>query len=384
MKIWHKLKEQPWANMAFAACFAILFYLAVTHLYLVLRVLSAVYGWIRPVFLGIIIAYVLNPMANWFERSVCRKMKKRHTRRGMATGLTLLLVILVVVVLMLLLIPQLIDSISTFFANFSGYSRSLQAMLEQTEMQSADGFLDLTDVIDKLRTVLGSLTTVIGDNMGSIGGVASSIGSGVFDAVLAFIVAIYILADKYRLKALLRRLLHLFLSDSRYDFLVTYWKRCNDIFVRFIVFDLLDGVLVGVINCIFMLIAGIPYSVLISVVVGVTNLAPTFGPVAGAVIGGLILLLVNPWYALWFLIFTVILQVIDGYVLKPKLFGGSLGVPAIWILITLIIGGRMLGVPGILLAIPFSAIIMSVCREFFPQMFRAEREKGDDEEEDGP
>ena len=106
-----------------------------------------------------------------------------------------------------------------------------------------------------------------------------------------------------------------------------------------------------------MSIAGIPYSVLISLVVGVTNLAPTFGPIVGAIIGGFVLVLVNPLHALWFIIFTIILQTIDGYVLKPKLFGGSLGVPGVWILISIIVGGRILGVTGILLAIPFAAIV---------------------------
>ena len=98
-------------------------------------------------------------------------------------------------------------------------------------------------------------------------------------------------------------------------------------------------------------------------VVGVTNLAPTFGPILGAVIGSFILLLINPWYALVFLIFTIALQTLDGYVIKPRLFGGQLGVPSIWILISLIVMGRMFGVPGILLSIPFAAIINFIYQE---------------------
>ncbi len=108
---------------------------------------------------------------------------------------------------------------------------------------------------------------------------------------------------------------------------------------------------------------------LISVVVAVTNLAPTFGPIAGGAVGALILLLVNPLDALWFLIFTVVLQTLDGYVIKPRLFGESLGVPAVWILITLIVGGRMFGMIGILLAIPIAAIILFACKELFPYLF---------------
>ena len=107
-----------------------------------------------------------------------------------------------------------------------------------------------------------------------------------------------------------------------------------------------------------------PYATLISVVVGVTNLAPTFGPILGGVIGAFILLLVNPWYSLWFLIFTLILQTCDGYVIKPKLFGETLGVSSLWILVCIIVGGRMFGVIGILLAIPIAAIIDFIFREY--------------------
>jgi predicted PurR-regulated permease PerM len=112
-----------------------------------------------------------------------------------------------------------------------------------------------------------------------------------------------------------------------------------------------------------MMIAGMPFVSLISVIVGVTNLMPTFGPMIGAAIGAFILVLVEPMHALAFLIFTLVLQLLDGYILKPKLFGGSLGVPAAWILISIVVGGKLFGVVGIVLAIPFSAIVVFVFEE---------------------
>ena len=169
--------------------------------------------------------------------------------------------------------------------------------------------------------------------------------------------AIYFLADKERLKGSFDRLLKRLMKADRYKAFAGFWARCNGILIRYIAFDIIDGVIVGVANFIFMSVAGIPYSVLISVLVGVTNLAPTFGPIVGGILGGFILVLVNPLQALWFIIFTIILQTIDGYVLKPKLFGGSLGVPGVWILVSIVIGGRVFGVAGILLAIPFAAIV---------------------------
>ncbi|MBQ3790162.1 MAG: AI-2E family transporter [Lachnospiraceae bacterium] len=369
MKLLKNFSQKPWFNTAMAICIGVLFYVIITHLYLFIAAFAQIYQWIRPVFLGLIIAYILNPLVKWFEKTLFKGIKNQGRRRGLATAVGILAVLLIIAFLLVLLIPQLADSVRTFVMNFGGYTTSLIAMLSDLQRDLANYHIDLSGQIGRIDEILGSISSVITNNMSGIVGVTSSIGSGVVDGILAFIVAIYFLADKHRLKEVLKHFLHHVLSEHHYTVLASYWKRSNDIFVRFIAYDLLDGLIVGVINAIFMLIMGIPYSVLISVIVGVTNLAPTFGPVVGAILGGLILLLVNPWYALWFVIFTIVLQVLDGYVLKPKLFGGSLGVPAIWILITLIVGGRMFGVPGILLAIPFAAIILFLCQELLPDIF---------------
>lgn len=157
--------------------------------------------------------------------------------------------------------------------------------------------------------------------------------------------------------------------------------------IRYILCDLLDGMIIGVANAVFMLLVGYPYVPLISVVVGVTNLAPTFGPILGAVIGAGILLLVNPWYALVFLIFTIALQTVDGYIIKPKLFGNTLGVPSIGILVSIIVFGRMFGAIGVLLAIPFAAIIDYIYKDgILPKLEsrRKLRREGQKAEEQAP
>ena len=135
-----------------------------------------------------------------------------------------------------------------------------------------------------------------------------------------------------------------------------------------------------------MMITGLPYAVLISVVVGVTNLAPTFGPIVGGVVGAFILVLVNPGYAICFLIFTLILQTVDGYILKPKLFGDSLGISSVLILVSIIILGRIFGVVGVLLSIPIAAIVDFMYRDLFlkPLEDRAEKETVDKELENDP
>ena len=191
----------------------------------------------------------------------------------------------------------------------------------------------MSSITDSLAAILRSLPGRIGDVVST----SYSIGAGVASFIISCILAIYFLADKERIKKGLKRLLKALISEPRYRSTADFYRRCNEILLRYIGGDLLDGLVVGVVNWLFMTIMRMPYGVLISVIVGVTNLAPTFGPIIGAAIGSLILLMINPWYALWFLIFTIVLQTIDGYIIKPKLFGSALGVSSVSILIFLAI-----------------------------------------------
>ena len=258
---------------------------------------------------------------------------------------------------MVALIPQIVVSIKTLFGNMDTYIRSLQHFLQTASMEAAKNNIDISGITGFGDDILNFVSKKIPENINGILDTSISISKAIFDLFIAMFLAIYFLADKDRLRNSFRRLLKRLIKADKYKAFAGFWERCNAILIRYIAFDIIDGIIVGVANFLFMSIMGIPYSVLISLVVGVTNLAPTFGPIVGAIIGGFVLVLVNPLHALWFIIFTIVLQTIDGYILKPKLFGGSLGVPGVWILISIIIGSRILGVTGILLAIPFAAIV---------------------------
>ena len=135
--------------------------------------------------------------------------------------------------------------------------------------------------------------------------------------------------------------------------------------------------IIGISNAIFMKAAGMPYIVLLSVVVGVANLVPTFGPFVGGTIGAFILVLVNPWYALWFLIFTFLIQTVDGYILKPRMFGDSLGVPAVWVLVSIIVFGRIFGILGVVVSIPLAAILTYMYRSWIMIKLEKRRESNE-------
>ena len=149
------------------------------------------------------------------------------------------------------------------------------------------------------------------------------------------------------------------------------------------IFTLLDLLIVGGINAVAMLVLRMPHVGLISIIVGVTNIIPTFGPVIGGAIGALLLLLVNPLFALLFLVITVILQICDGYVIKPRLFGNSLGVSGLVILLAIVTLGKAFGMGGLLLAIPIAAICDFTYREvLLPYLRKRKMQKAKEESEE--
>jgi len=366
MKFNKKFFKQKWVSYTIATCSAVVLYLLLSNQGFLLGAMSAVFKIVKPVISGIIVAYIFNPLANLFDRKVFNKLKNEKTRWRLSVAFALIVLALGVTLLCFALIPQLADSVSTLIENMGMYVATLQELLKSFEGGRTGklfGF-DFSGIATFGDRLLENVANYFKDNMDSVVMTSSSIGKGVLDAVIAFILAIYFLLDKHRITAGVKRFLSLIMKDESYNRWSDFLSRCNLILIRYIGVDVVDGIIVGVVNFLFMIIMRMPYTALISVIVGITNLAPTFGPIVGAVIGAFILVLVNPWYALWFLIFTIILQTVDGYILKPRLFGGSLGVSALMVLISIIIGGRLFGVVGILFAIPFAAIIDFVWKDY--------------------
>ena len=366
MRHFSKLIKKKWVSYSIATCSAVILYMILSHMSSITAGFSSFFRFIRPVMSGLIVAYIFNPVTKLFDGKILKKMKNEKNRWKLSVAFTIIVILLAVVLLFVALIPQLIDSISTFINNVGGYVDALQKLLRQFEAQNNSGILgfDISKLADFGDRILTSISDSFSNNMGSIVNTSASIGKSVFDGVLAFILAIYFLLDKKKVKAGVSRVTGYMMKPETHRKTGEFIRRCNDIIIRYISFDIVDGIIVGLVNFVFMLIAGMPYSVLISVIVGVTNLAPTFGPIVGCVIGAFILVLVNPWYGLSFVIFTVILQTIDGYVLKPRLFGESLGVSPLMILISIILGGRLFGVIGILIAIPFAAILDVIWKDY--------------------
>ena len=374
MKFNKDLLEKKWVAYTMATCSAVILFFLLSNIADILRGFKTVYGVLSPLITGLVIAYIIDPFVTFLRNSVFANIKNENTRKRLSVTTALVGIAIIIILLMVALIPQIVISVQTFVKNINTYIETLQSFLQNASIEAAKRNMDISGLIVFGDEMLSMIGRKIPENFNGILNTSISISKAIFDLFIAMFLAIYFLADKERLKGSFNRLLKRIIKEDRYKAFSGFWERCNSILIRYIAFDIIDGIIVGVANFIFMSIAGIPYSALISLVVGVTNLAPTFGPIVGAIIGGFVLVLVNPLQALWFIIFTIILQTIDGYVLKPKLFGGSLGVPGVWILISIIVGSRILGVTGILLAIPFAAIVDFIYHDLIFQGARKREE----------
>ena len=353
------LSHKPWFDYAAAICIGVAFYAVILHLNILGRICLGIWKIFSPLVIGAVIAYLIDPFAALLRRSVFGKVKNKSVQNGLSVGIAFAAVVAAFAGLGVLIVPQLAAGITGFVDALGSYRATAGTLLEQFGIE-----IDLSSLADFEQNLVETIRDFVVQNQDTILSRSAQVGSGLTTFLLGFILAIYLELDRERLLKAGKELLKLLLSDKNYRDTSRFLGRCNKILLRYVICDLLEGLIVGVANAVFMVICGMPYIALISVVVGVTNMAPTFGPIVGAVIGAFVLLMANPLYAAVFLIFTLILQTVDGYIIKPRLFGSTLGVSSLLILVMIVVGGRMFGVIGILLAIPFAAIIDFVYSDF--------------------
>ena len=320
---------------------------------------------LAPVIIGLILAYIIDPVAKFFETKVFAKMKKEGLRRTLSAVIALVLVLTLITVFIGTLIPNLISSISMLIDNADTYYATIEKAVDYVNSLGFGLHIDLSAIEASVRNWLGDFVNNLSNNLSSILNTTKDIGTVLLNIVIGVILAVYILFSKEYLLKGLRRLRKALYTPKTYESHTKFWKRCDDIFTQYIGCNVIDAMIIGISNAIFMLILGMPYVSLVSFVVGIANLIPTFGPIIGGAIGALVLVLVKPSYALWFLIFTIGIQILDAYVIKPRLFSSSFGMAAVWTLISITVGGNLFGIVGVLLAIPVAAILSFIYDERF-------------------
>ncbi|MCR4611600.1 MAG: AI-2E family transporter [Lachnospiraceae bacterium] len=346
--------KKPWFSMAVSLCIAVLFYFILSNLDTFWSIICTIAYYIYPVIAGVILAYLINPLMKVFENKIFGKTKK-GIRRALSLTVSIVIVLLAIGGVIMILVPTLYDSVLSIYANKDSYITQITDLLNNLGAKSILTYFEeiTSEQTSLFDTVIGYIT----NNGSSIKEGVMSVGGHVGAWVLGLIFAIYFLAGKDKMRDSSKKLLASFIkNEEKTEVVLGHITNIDEIVSKYLAFTIVDSILIGVATGIFMAIFGMEFTGLLAVIIGVTNLIPTFGPIIGTVVGAVLLLLSNPWDALWFVVFELVYQTLDGYVIRPKLFGKTLGVSGLAILIAIIVGGRILGVVGILLSIPVVAI----------------------------
>ncbi|MBE6959588.1 MAG: AI-2E family transporter [Ruminococcaceae bacterium] len=331
----------------------------------------AVSNVLSPFVTGAAIAFVLNVPMRAIERPL-KGIKKQGLRRAVAIVLTLLAVGLVLTGVVYLLVPQLIMTIESLIDTIPGFFTKVQTNVTSFLNNNPDLFAWLqanTDIenfnwqnlIEKVVAVLSNgVSTVVDMVKNAIVGLST----GIFNAVLSIVFALYCLSRKEILARQGRRLVYSILPEPKGDEVIRVLRMTNSSFSNFISGQCLEALILGALFAVFMLIFNMPYVPLISVIIAVTALVPIVGAFVGCIVGAFFILMVDPQLAFWFVIMFLILQQLENNLIYPRVVGSSIGLPGMWVLLAVAIGGDLMGVGGMLLMIPLAAVVYTLLREF--------------------
>ena len=354
----------------------ILFFFLIFRFAQVQRGVSQVIQILMPFFYGGVFAYLLRPMCKYFERNLRARlrpaMKDRRRADGLANALSVTLSVVLVLAAVFVLITMTAQSVANSIFDLVSvlpqYIADLTAWLENI-------FAGNEVALNYIHTVTGSVNTWaetffgkellpnLQEILGGVSAGAMTIMTHLVNLLIGLIVAIYQLFSREKWKIQLKMVLHSLLKDKAYDVLAAELRFVDRTFTDYISGRILDSVIVGVIVYVACLIMGIPDAALIAVVNGLTNIIPYFGPYIGAIPSALLIFMDDPVKCVWFIIFMVILQQVDGNIICPKILSDKVGLSSFWVLFSTLLFGGLFGFVGLLVGVPVFVVVYDLLKK---------------------
>ena len=357
-------------NLFFIALGCILVYFILNETDKLGAAWSAIMGVLSPFILGAAIAFILNVPMRGIEAKL-GKIESTGLRRAAAIVLTLLAFVVVIVGVVLLLVPQIGETVQILgpriVAFFQRIQESVLGFLKENPdlLNTVNSFIDLETldfggIIEKIMNVLGnSMSSIASGTLNMVGGITGALVDGFIGLVFAF----YCLASKETLGRQGRKVLYAFLPERISDETLRILSLTNRTFSNFISGQCVEACILGGLFAVALFILRMPYITLISVLIAVTALVPLVGGFVGCFLGAFFILVNDPMQALIFVIVFLVIQQIEGNLIYPKVVGGSIGLPGMWVLVAVTIGGDLMGVVGMFLMIPLSSVLYTLLRE---------------------
>lgn len=333
-------------------------------------VYSVIQGIFAPFAFGAGLAFVMNVPMRSIENSFVR-VKNRQLRRVFAVLLTIVAIVFVLTLVFYLLIPQVSDTAETFIQRLPGFFNDVQAgisaflqnnpeLLAWVNENTDFGSINYGDLIQKVINMAGdSFTAIVSGAFSAIGGIAGALVNG----VIGFVFAIYCLFNKEVLARQGRKLIYAFLPETWCDNVIRVLRLTNTTFSNFLSGQCLEVCILGCLFAISMAIFRMPYIPLVSVLVAITAFIPIVGAFVGCFLGAFFILVDNPVQAVVFVIMFLVIQQIENNLIYPRVVGTSIGLPGMWVLLAVAVGGELMGVAGMFLMIPLASVIYSLGRE---------------------
>lgn len=353
--------------------FAIILYFVLQNIVFLVTVIGNLLGILSPFLFGAGLAFVWNIPMKFFERKLFKpqklkngKIRESKLKRPVSMILAMVLIVLIIAFVIKLVIPQLISVIVMFVSEVPDLLYDVKDWAIEMTKQYPDISNQISTIeIDwnKLTNEVINLVTNVTKGLvtSSIEFVVSLVG-GIFDAIVAFVFAIYILTSKEKLAEQGKKIIKAYLPKKRAEYLLSIGKLSKNTFSNFITGQCTEAVVIGLLCFVGMLILRLPFAATISVLVGVTALIPIVGAFIGIIIGAILILSVAPIKSVIFIVFLVILQQVESNAIYPKVVGDSVGLPGMWVLVAVVVGGSLGGMLGLLLGLPMASVLYSILR----------------------
>lgn len=339
------------------------------------QILSQIMVILQPITIGLVFAYLMTPIVNFeehhlmpvLEQKMKNQQKAKKVVRGVSVAGALLFVLLVIGVLMQMVIPELYKSINGMIGTLPKQVNNFMDWISDYVDNDSElsGYLEIgltkgteffenwakTEFLPQTKNIVAGLTS------GVIGAVRI-----VFNVVIGIIISIYVLMSKESFIGQSKKLVYAIFPGRQANAIIHTVHKSNEIFGGFISGKILDSLIIGILCFICLYLMKMPYTVLVSVIVGVTNVIPFFGPYLGAVPSTILIMLANPIQGLYFILFILVLQQVDGNIIGPKILGDSTGLSSFWVVFAILIGGGVFGIPGMIIGVPVFAVIFYIIR----------------------
>lgn len=381
------LNKENIRHIRWLILFTVILFLGIQRFDVIILILKYVWDLLFPFVLGLCIAYLISVPMRFIERVLFTPKKKplakfwEKTKRSISLFITFVLVVGVISIVMFVVVPELIATGESLYKSIPGFMRDVQLKFDELMIRYPFVAEHLNEFeFDWISLTNGLVDFVKNDLLTTLNStvqIAKNIMGTLLDVLIAVFFSIYVLMQKEKLARQSKAVLSAFFKQSTTRTVVRIARLADTTFSSFFSGQCIEAVIMGTLFVVAMTIFGFPYAVMVGVLIAFTALIPIFGPMIGCIISALLILISSPVQAFWFVILFFALQLIEENLIYPHVVGNAVGLPPMWVLAAVSLGGSLFGIAGMLFFIPLTSVLYTLFREVVYKKIKLKREKGE-------